>query len=170
MAPNRKRKSVWIKQLLGLFLLLLVLLGVGLFVHLQAKLPSEVRARFRNPDGSQSLYLSLQLAINEEQRSKGLMFVTNLPPDQGMLFVFPRDEQQVFWMKNTYIALDIIFIDSNLKVVGILENVPPLSETPRRVDAASKYVVELIAGSAKKNSLTVGSVLEPARALPAALP
>jgi uncharacterized membrane protein (UPF0127 family) len=74
-----------------------------------------------------------------------------------MLFVFPLERQNAFWMKNTYIPLDMVFLDQEMKVVGILENVPPLTEAPRSVGKPSKFVVEFGAGVTRKHGLTEGA-------------
>ena len=75
---------------------------------------------FRVPPGASSGELTLpdgfvvraELALTPETQSKGLMFRQELPPDRGMLFVFPRMEMKAFWMKNTFIDLDMVFLDS----------------------------------------------------------
>jgi uncharacterized membrane protein (UPF0127 family) len=125
-----------------------------------------VEGRFHNTDGSITNLFQLKLATTAKQLAKGLMFVNELKPMEGMLFVFPREEQQTFWMKNTYISLDMVFLDHTLSVVGFLETVPILNEEPRRVEKESKYVVELLAGSVKNHAIAVGSILELNKPLP----
>jgi uncharacterized membrane protein (UPF0127 family) len=135
------------------------------FNQLYSQVPA-VEARFKNRDGSVSRPYQLRLALTEKQRAKGLMFVNQLNPKEGMLFAFPREEQQLFWMKNTYISLDMIFLDRSLCTVGILSDVPILNEEPRKIEQPSKYVVELLAGSAAKAGITQGSCLQLKRPLP----
>jgi hypothetical protein len=105
---------------------------------------------------------SIELAEDEAAREYGLMNRTEMDPDHGMLFVFPNDEPRAFWMKNTKIPLDMIFIDKNRKVVSIKHDAPPcvtercpafMSEGPVR------YVLELNAGQAAKLGLTSGDEL-----------
>ncbi|HEV3156045.1 MAG TPA: DUF192 domain-containing protein [Candidatus Baltobacteraceae bacterium] len=109
---------------------------------------------------------SLQLAVaaKEADREHGLMFVHDLPPDVGILFVFVGESRHSFWMKNTLIPLDMLFIDAFGKVTSVAENVPASTEsTPEnRVatrDGFGRYVIELAAGSAKRLHLQSGSKL-----------
>jgi uncharacterized protein len=89
-------------------------------------------------------------------RQKGLMFRTELPEATGMLFVFPAESQQSFWMRNTLIPLDIIFIRADKTILGIVENAAPKTETPRSVPGQSQYVLELIGGSAGRYRISAG--------------
>jgi uncharacterized membrane protein (UPF0127 family) len=105
---------------------------------------------------------TIEFAEDEASREYGLMNRTEMADDHGMLFVFPNDEPRAFWMKNTKIPLDMIFIDKNRKVVSIKHDAPPCvtercpaltSEGPVR------YVLELNAGQAAKLGLTSGDEL-----------
>jgi len=89
-----------------------------------------------------------------------------LPRDQGMLFIFPKIEVQRFWMRNTLIPLDMIFLDRNLTVVGVVADVPPLNEVARYIDEPSQYVVELNAGVAATSGIKAGSKLQMDGTLP----
>jgi len=71
---------------------------------------------------------SVELASNDAEREKGLMYRRFMPPDRGMLFDFKREEPVMFWMKNTYITLDMIFISRAGVVTNIVANAEPLSE------------------------------------------
>jgi uncharacterized membrane protein (UPF0127 family) len=71
---------------------------------------------------------SVELARNDAEREKGLMYRRFMPPDRGMLFDFKREEPVMFWMKNTYIPLDMIFISRAGVVTGVAANAEPLSE------------------------------------------
>lgn len=100
--------------------------------------------------------IQVEVASTEEQRQKGLMFREHLAPDAGMLFIFPTERHNSFWMHNTLIPLDMFFIDSEWTVVGIVENAEPLTDTPRGVGRMSQYVLEVNAGFAKQHGYTVG--------------
>jgi len=89
-------------------------------------------------------------------RQKGLMFRTELAEATGMLFVFPAESQQSFWMRNTLIPLDMIFIRADKTILGIVENAAPKTETPRSVPGQSQYVLELIGGSASRYRINAG--------------
>lgn len=125
-------------------------------------------AYFRNSNGSQTPVFKLELALTPAQRHAGLSFREpgSLSPDEGMLFVYPQPSVLSFYMKDTYIALDMIFIDSSLQVAGIIANATPLDETLRSIGVPSQYVVELLAGSAAESGIEKGSEFVPRDALP----
>ncbi len=85
-------------------------------------------AVFSTPDGLQRIYL--ELAESGEERIRGLMFRNDLSDDEGMLFVFEGETDHSFWMKNTYMSLDIIFMSGNGVVVDLLEGLPPCAADP----------------------------------------
>jgi uncharacterized membrane protein (UPF0127 family) len=85
------------------------------------------------------------------------MFRKSLGENEGMLFLFPREQPLSFWMKNTFISLDMIFVSSDWRVVGVVKNVPPLTEDRRMVEGASQYVLEFAAGTAERNNIQSGS-------------
>ncbi|MEZ4400322.1 MAG: DUF192 domain-containing protein [Kofleriaceae bacterium] len=90
---------------------------------------------------------------------KGLMYRKYMPPDAGMLFLMGDVDDHHFWMHNTLIPLDIMFIDGDKRVVGILDNVQPLDETSRGVGAPSLYVLEVNGGWAKQHGISAGAQL-----------
>ncbi len=107
------------------------------------------------PDGKS---VTAELAVNEEDRARGLMFRQTLNTDEGMLFVFQKDEYNSFWMKNTLIPLDMVWLDSSRRVIFIAENVPPCKAEPcpsYGPDLPSRYVLELKAGKAREIGLKV---------------
>jgi uncharacterized membrane protein (UPF0127 family) len=85
------------------------------------------------------------------------MFRKSLAPRHGMLFVFDREDDHTFWMKNTFVALDMIFVDKNYRVVGVVKRAVPHDETSRGVGRPSRYVVEVNAGFADEHRIRVGS-------------
>lgn len=82
----------------------------------------------------------------------------SLAPGKGMLFVFPDSQNRAFWMKNTLIALDMIFLDDQKRVVGIIENAVPWSLERRQIEAPSRFVLEINAGQVKKSGIRIGSI------------
>jgi uncharacterized membrane protein (UPF0127 family) len=97
------------------------------------------------------------------------MFRRELPEDRGMVFVFPEQQIQSFWMKNTLIPLDMVFVSQDGTVVGVVENAAPLTEEPRSVGIPSLYVLEFAAGAAKKFGISSGSKVKFLGELPRAL-
>ncbi|MBI4146975.1 DUF192 domain-containing protein [Candidatus Woesearchaeota archaeon] len=100
----------------------------------------------------------VELARTADEKAKGLMFRESLHDYQGMLFVFDGEQQRSFWMKNTLISLDMIFISENGTVVDVQTAVPCKSDPCRLyVSPPARYVLEVNAGLAGKNSVGVGS-------------
>jgi uncharacterized membrane protein (UPF0127 family) len=103
------------------------------------------------------------IANNEQSRERGLMFVKALPADHGMLFLFDRPQFAAFWMKNTYLSLDIVFIGPDGVIVNIARDTEPLSLEPIESDGPVTTVLELVAGTAATIGLSAGErVLYPA--------
>lgn len=98
----------------------------------------------------------VELARDDEQRARGLMYREKLDDDAGMLFLFPVAEDHGFWMKNTLIALDMIFIGEDGRVVGVVENAAPRSLDLRSVGAPSRYVLEVNGGWAARRGVRKG--------------
>jgi uncharacterized protein len=116
--------------------------------------PASPTAVFKTRDHTTSV--TLEIADTDATRQRGLMFRGSLKPDNGMLFIFPHASKLSFWMKNTLIPLDIIFIDETLHVVGVVANAQPLSLEPRSVSKPSKYVIEVNGGFAAKHGIESG--------------
>ncbi len=105
----------------------------------------------------------VELALTQEQRTQGLQFRTSLEPGKGMLFIFPERRAYAFWMKDTYIPLDIIWLDHNRRIVHIEENVPPCQSSPCPVYPPAQkalYVLEVNAGQSSQNQLEEGLTAE----------
>jgi len=98
----------------------------------------------------------VEMAVTPEETSRGLMFRRELPEGRGMLFDFHRDQEVSFWMKNTYISLDMIFIRSDGRIMRIAENTTPLSERLVPSNGPVRAVLEVIAGTAKKYGIAPG--------------
>lgn len=103
--------------------------------------------------------LMAETARTPEERAYGLMFRTSLQNDRGMLFFFETEEPVSFWMKNTLIPLDMIFLDSDKKIIHIEKNAPPCKNNPCPVYPSilpAKYVLEVNGGWSEKNGVMVG--------------
>lgn len=103
------------------------------------------------------------IAENQEERMKGLMFVENMPEDEGMIFVFDNEATHAFWMKNTLIPLDMVWLDKDLNVVHIESNVPPCKQEQCPIYEPSRpslYVLEINAGKAAEAGIQTGTTLK----------
>jgi hypothetical protein len=103
------------------------------------------------------------IADDDRSRARGLMYVRELPPDTGMLFVFDQPQFASFWMKNTYLSLDLIFIAADGTVVNVAAWAKPLSLDPIESAAPVRYVLELVAGTAARVGLKPGDRITSAR-------
>lgn len=110
--------------------------------------------------GGAPLKVRVEVARTQEETMRGLMFRKALDPDAGMLFLFDGMEIRRFWMRNTYIPLDMIFLDDKKTVVGIAENTIPLDETGRGPDHPAQFVVEVQGGYTRQHGIGLGSRAE----------
>lgn len=111
--------------------------------------------------------VTVELAVTPQQRAQGLMYRRALDPDAGMLFIFPADSRTGFWMRNTYIPLDIAYISADLVVIDIRQGTP-LDDTILTPSGPYRYVLEVNRGWFAANGLGVGArVTLPPGLLPA---
>ena len=108
--------------------------------------------------------LKVEVANTPEKREAGLSFRKSIPPDQGMLFVYPEDEYQSFWMKNTYVPLSIAYIRSD-GWISQIEDMAPETLTTHRSKIRVKYVLEVPQGWFQRNGVKVGDTAEIPKAL-----
>jgi uncharacterized membrane protein (UPF0127 family) len=102
----------------------------------------------------------VELARTREELSRGLMWRDRMDADAGMLFVFDAADERTFWMKNTPLSLDIIFIGEDLRVRNVAEATAPYSETPIPSAGAVRYVLEVRAGFARLHGIRAGTRVE----------
>lgn len=113
---------------------------------------------------SSNTKVKVEIADTEAKRAKGLMFRTHMPENNGMLFIFQTSASHAFWMANTKIPLDIIWINEDLKIVDISKNTPPCTETGTLISLCkayapkdkAKYVLEVNGGYTDKNKIGIG--------------
>lgn len=103
--------------------------------------------------------IDIEVAKNDQERARGLMYRKSIPENAGMLFVFDYEDIQSFWMKNTYIALDMLFVNENKEIVTIHMNTSPMKEWNYASTAPSLYVVEVNAGYCVKNNIKEGDLI-----------
>lgn len=104
--------------------------------------------------------VTLEVAATPESLQRGLMYRRSLPDDHGMLFVFPAEADHPFWMKNTLIPLDMLFIASDQRIVGIRANTTPLSTAPVAVGRPTRWVLEVPGGYAARRGIAPGDRIE----------
>jgi len=111
------------------------------------------------PDGTR---IQLELALTDQERAMGLMYRDHLAPDHGMFFLFDKDDRYPFWMKNTFIPLDIAWLAGDGRIVELRTNVQPCHGDPCTSyvpTAIARAVVEIPAGTAAPHGLRPGTPL-----------
>lgn len=104
--------------------------------------------------------VDIEVAKSSYEIEKGMMHRRSLPANAGMLFVFEEENYRTFWMKNTYLALDIIFVNADKEIIRIRKNAEPLSELSIPSGGKAKYVVEVLAGFTDAYQLHIGDHID----------
>lgn len=156
------------RLIIGLICLLIAFISVMLIIILPDKSPTNIDVQNNLKfvkNGTAILYnihgkvlesFDIEIADTPDKVKTGLMYRDSLQLNQGMLFVFPEAQQRSFWMKNTYLPLDIIFIGIDSLVLSIADNAEPFSEQSIDSQGAAKFVLEVNAGTANRIGLSKG--------------
>ncbi|QLH06232.1 DUF192 domain-containing protein [Nitrosopumilus ureiphilus] len=108
------------------------------------------------------ILINVEIADELQKQINGLMFRQNLDWDSGMLFVYDSEKKRSFWMKNTLISLDMLFIDEDFRIIDIKENVPPciIESCPNYTsNMPAKYVLEVNGGFTMTNNIEIGDLV-----------
>jgi len=108
-------------------------------------------------DAGRDIKVEVEIADTPEKRARGLMYRNDLGENQGMLFLFPAPVVQTFWMKNTPLSLDLIFIASDMRIVGIVESATPFSTDSLSVSEPSQFVLEVRGGFCQRHGVRAGT-------------
>lgn len=105
--------------------------------------------------------IDVEIAERPRDRARGLMFRKHMPEDKGMIFLFKSEpDVHQFWMRNTCIPLDMLFVDKDGVIVGIEENVPTMNDSTYSVPCLSSYVIEVNAGYCRRHGIVAGQKVE----------
>lgn len=115
---------------------------------------------FTDSLGTPKTNIDLEFADNEYERELGLMKRVEMKENQGMLFLFPDEQIRSFWMRNTLISLDMIFINANKEIVTIHKNTTKISDQTYASTKPAMYVVEVVAGFTDRHNINVGDKIE----------
>ena len=115
--------------------------------------------QFINDSDSIIFNIDIELATTEEEHARGLMFRKQMDENKGMLFMFSYEDWRSFWMRNTLIPLDIIYVNAKREVVSICKNAKTLDETSLPSEAPAMYVIEINAGLCDKYGIDKGTVV-----------
>jgi uncharacterized membrane protein (UPF0127 family) len=120
------------------------------------KFKKEGELTFEDSVENPIIKIDIEIADNDYERQLGLMNRQSMEEMQGMLFIFPQQEYQSFWMRNTLFSLDMLFINSNKEIVTIHKNTTPLSEQSYPSTAPAIYVLEVNAGFCDRHNIKLG--------------
>lgn len=121
----------------------------------------ETQLIFNDSNEKSIAVFEIEIAKTSYEHQTGLMYRKSMKNDQGMLFLYPDERPRYgFYMKNTYIPLDLIYINSEKKMVDFNENTVPFNETPLPSEAPAQYVLEVNAGTVEKLGLKLGNSVE----------
>lgn len=104
--------------------------------------------------------IEIEVADDDQKRARGLMYRKSIPENGGMLFKHEREQIQSFWMKNTYIPLDIIFVNNEKEIVTIHPNTSPMKEWSYASTEPALYVVEVNAGFCARHNIRTGDKID----------
>lgn len=110
-------------------------------------------------DGQKIAEIDIEIADNQADITQGLMYRSQMDEDHGMLFLMPSTEDQSFWMLNTEIPLDIIFVGEDQRIINVAANTTPGSLDPVSSTAPARYVLEVNGGYAQRKGLKAGDLL-----------
>ena len=131
------------------------------FFPFPAGADSEIRQdgtlSFFDAEGNIQASIVIEIARSHEEKSRGLMDRRNLEENEGMLFVYDTPDDRFFWMRNTYVSLDIIFVSSTSRIIYIAQKTEPLTETRHWSRGPAQYVVEVVGGFSERHGITPGS-------------
>lgn len=177
----KKRKKSQQKRISTFGIIILLLLAVAVLFRFCAHLPSRGSNRptiqqtgavaipftkhgelaFISHITSDTLVLiDIELANTDFLRARGLMFRESMPENAGMLFLMEREEYQSFWMRNTYISLDMLFVNADRQIVTIHQNTTILSDRGYSSTRPALYVVEVNAGFTYRHAIQVGDKID----------
>jgi uncharacterized membrane protein (UPF0127 family) len=115
---------------------------------------------FTDSLGTLKAKINLEIADNDYERQLGLMNRKEMKENEGMLFIFPRQGNQSFWMRNTLISLDMLFVNDQKQIVTIHKNTKILSDTSYPATQPALYVVEVLAGFTDRHKIQVGDKID----------
>jgi uncharacterized membrane protein (UPF0127 family) len=156
-----KKKFLNRRNIIISFVFLAAIASYFLFIRKSSDFVKEGEVIFLKRDTKQEIKrIDVEVANTQTERSKGLMFRKEMDDDRGMLFIFERPDMQSFWMKNTILPLDIMFIDSSGVIDTIYRKTTPYSERSLPSRRRVQFVVEVNGGWSDKNGLKENDLIE----------
>ena len=136
----------------------LLLAGIGIPAY---ALHKEHPITIYNKEGKALLQLKADISETTKEKQQGLMFRKTLPEKKGMFFLYRTPTSLKMWMKNTYIPLDVLFINNEGRIIYIVKNVQPFDETPQGPTEKSSGFLEVPAGTVESYGISLGNTISP---------
>lgn len=156
---SRPAVAVGSRMLAALLLLAVAAVACAQTSHVAELLDDFPRGRVEIASGERRHEFNVWIADTPLRHAQGLMFVRRLDPRRGMLFLYDEPHYASYWMKNTYVSLDILFIAADGRIINIIENTVPLSTDPLLSTGAVSMVLELVAGTTTRLGIRPGDRL-----------
>lgn len=169
---QKQNKNLIIIAIILIIALLLYLLGPVLFktekkppkpseksITMEPQFHKEGRLAFTNIAKDTIKLVDIEIADNDQERTQGMMYRSSMPYNQAMLFIMEYERKQSFWMRNTKMSLDIIYVNGDMEIVTIYKHTQPFSDSPIPSFEKAKYVVETAAGFCDKFGIEEGNLI-----------
>lgn len=169
---NKKNKKVIIIAAIFMVAIVLYLLGPTLFnsksrtgkpsekaITMEPQFFKEGELAFTNAQKDTINLVDIEIADNDQERNQGMMYRSSMSYDRAMLFIMQYEREQSFWMRNTKMSLDILYVNGNMEIVTIYKHTQPFSESPIPSFKRAKYVVETAAGFCDKFGIEEGNFI-----------
>lgn len=161
-----KNKSFLTQQNVIIIVLVVIVLAGSYFLFFrkgshEPQFAKDGELTFLNKDTRQKISkIEIEAAIDRNKQMQGLMYRSRMDEDKGMLFIYPNESMEAFWMKNTLIPLDIAFIDGKGQIDTIYRNAIPLDTTPLPSRRKIQFVVETSGGYTNRHGIKEGDLIE----------
>ena len=132
-------------------------------ITMEPQFSREGTLAFLNAENDTLRLIDIEIADNDQERTQGMMYRTSMPYDQAMLFIMEYEREQSFWMRNTKMSLDIMYVNGDKEIVTIYKHTQPYSDSPIPSFKRAKYVIETAAGFCDKFGIQEGNFIEFAR-------
>lgn len=162
----KKKQTFWSQKNIIIILLVIAAIVTSYFLFFkktsnEPKWVKEGEVTILSKDDRRQLAkIEVEVAKDSTKRQQGLMYRSHMDEDKGMIFIFEREDMQAFWMKNTILPLDIIFIDGKGVINTIHKNTTPYSEKSLPSKGRSQFVVEVNGGYCDKHGISEGDLIE----------
>ncbi|MFH1700290.1 MAG: DUF192 domain-containing protein [Candidatus Zixiibacteriota bacterium] len=173
---NKKVQKYIIYSIAGAFIITIAALAIVEYMRTPPPthpLPAPSKTVFSSPEfekhgtltfvrstGSEIITIDIEIKDNGYEQANGMMRRNTMEELQGMLFIFADETERSFWMKNTILSLDLLFVNARNEIVTIHKNAIPFDKSTYKSDAPTKYVVEVLAGFTDKYNIIVGDEIK----------